>query len=211
MIQPNPMSEYIAAYASGALSEGMSLLVGAHLTYSAERRREAAFYESISGALLDGEPSEPGPSLDATLALLDAPERARPAPLPFDPEMPLPVPVRQALAEAGDEIRWRFRLPGVHEHQIAGFDGETVSLMRVRPGRAMPHHTHDASEATLVFTGQMQDEGVVYARGDIALADHNDDHQPRVIGDETCYCLVVLGGAMRFTGPVSRALNIFSR
>ncbi len=120
MIQPNPMSEYIAAYASGALSEGMSLLVGAHLTYSAERRREAAFYESISGALLDAEPSEPGPSLDATLALLDAPERARPAPLPFDPEMPLPVPVRQALAEAGDEIRWRFRLPGVHEHQLAG-------------------------------------------------------------------------------------------
>ena len=57
----------------------------------------------------------------------------------------------------------------------------------------------------------MEDGGTVFRRGDVALADHNDNHNPKVIGDEICYCLVVMSGNLRFTGPVGRALNLFTR
>jgi len=212
MSQSHPTPEYLAGYASGTLSDGLSLLVGAHLTYCPACRRRVAEYETISGAFLDrAAPATAAPSLGETLARIDA---AKPDSGPANDvaeDLPFPAPIRRELARGGEEIRWRFRLPGVHEHALTGFEGESVSLLRVRPGRAMPHHTHEGDEATLILSGAMEDDGAVFRRGDVAVADHNHDHQPRVIGEETCYCLVVLTGNMRFTGPVSRALNIFSR
>ncbi len=71
-------------------------------------------------------------------------------------------------------------------------------------------HTHVGDEATLVLTGSMRDGDRLLSRGDVAFADQNDDHHPEIVGDETCVCLVVLSGPMRFTGPVGRALNIFT-
>jgi putative transcriptional regulator len=64
-------------------------------------------------------------------------------------------------------------------------------------------------EATLVLTGRMRDGAREFGRGDVALADASHDHHPRIVGNETCVCLVVLTGPMRFTGPVGRALNLF--
>ncbi|MEM9430256.1 MAG: ChrR family anti-sigma-E factor [Pseudomonadota bacterium] len=206
----HPSREYLAAYAAGTLSEGMTLLVASHLTYCASCRRTVAVFEAVSGAFLGAAEDASAPSLAATLAMLDEPEPLPAAREPLDPALPFPAPLRQAI-EVSDPIRWRFRMPGVHEHQVSGYEAESVSVLRVRPGRTMPHHTHDADEATLILSGIMEDDGVQYRRGDVAIADQNHDHQPRVVGDETCYCLVVLAGGMRFTGPVSRALNIFSR
>lgn len=207
------MREQLAAYAAGATSEGMTLLIASHLTYCPECRRAVAEYEAVSGALFMGEQKDPlvaAPSLEACMTALDADGPAVAEPVAV-PHTPLPLPIRHAVGAAIDDLPWKFRMPGLHECTLDGYEGEHVSLMRIRPGVGVFDHTHEGEEATLVLSGAMEDGGTVYRRGDVALNDHNDDHHPKIVGDEVCYCLIVMTGHLRFTGPVSRALNLFTR
>ena len=211
MATAHPTKEHLAAYASGSLSEGMSLLVASHATYCPQCREEVERFETIGASVFCDVAADgvAAPSLDACLAELDNPVEDKI--LVEDPGSPLPAPIRLETGKRLDDLNWKFRMPGLSEAELDGFDGEHVSLLRVKPGTGMLHHTHEGDEATLILSGEMEDNGVIYRRGDVALADHNDDHKPRVVGDEVCYCLIVMSGSMRFTGPVGRALNLLTR
>lgn len=219
--------DLLTAYAAGTTSPGLSLLCAAHLTLSPEARAFVAGLEEWGGSMLAAE-DDAGPtsaenqspenlqppSLEAMLALIDAAEQqgARPAETSaVDPARfgPLPAPVARAAGTPFDRIPWRFRLPGISEHVLPGFDGEKVSLLRGRPGARVLGHTHVGSEATLILTGEMKDGDRVLTRGDIALCGPEHDHHPEIIGDDICYCLIVVDGKLRFTGRFARALNFF--
>ncbi|MGF1658595.1 MAG: ChrR family anti-sigma-E factor [Rubrimonas sp.] len=208
MIQGHPTDDMLAAYAAGAATEGVSLLVAAHLTYCGRCRREVASLEAIAGAMLRSAPAAEPPSLDRAFALLDAPEA--PSPKPVRDAGPLPRPVADAVGAPFEQIRWRFRIPGVSEHEIDLGGAERVSLLRVRPGAGVPSHTHTAEEATLVLTGALQDRGARFGVGDVAVATPEDDHHPNAAPGEECVCLVVMAGNLRFTGALGRALNLFA-
>jgi putative transcriptional regulator len=208
--------ELLAGYAQGTLSRGMSLLVASHLTYCPPCRDKVSRLETLGGVLLRDTPvpDMTAPSLASVLARIDA---AGVEPVPaaaFESKDEqagyLPAPVRELLATSGKEIRWRFLLPGLSDYRFEGFEGEEVSLLRARPGTRILAHTHEGQEATLVLRGQLRDGDRVLGRGEVSLADHHDDHRPEIVGNETCICLVVLTGHMRFTGPVGRALNLFT-
>lgn len=205
-------NDLLAAYADGAISDGMSLLVASHLTYCAECRTRVARLETVGGAFLAlEEPVAPDSAcLARVLDRLDSGDAAdTPAPFAHD-DLRLPFPVLERLGASADKIHWRFLLPGLSDHKLGGFDGEDVGLLRAKPGVRILTHTHSGREATLVLTGQLRDGDRVYARGDVALADHHDNHRPEIVGDEVCICLVVLSGRMRFTGPIGRALNLLN-
>jgi putative transcriptional regulator len=210
MTQYHPTTDMLAEYASGGLSDGLSLVVASHLTYCPVCRRRVEALERVGGAMLDAagpvEPLAP-PSLADALARIDAlgaDERVA-----LHTGSVLPAPILQRLGGTESDIAWKFRLPGLSEYVIE--DGEeSVSLLRARPGTRMLAHTHGGDEATLVFSGAMRDGGRVYRRGDVALADHEDDHRPEIIGDEVCYCLIVMSGHMQFTGRFGKVLNIFT-
>jgi len=158
--------------------------------------------------LAEGEALAPAPDcLARALERLDHVDAVATAPLAADPGSPLPAPLRARIGVPSTDIRWSLRLPGLSEYRLEGFDGEEVSLLRARPGVRILSHTHTAEEATLVLTGALSDGGRVFRRGDVSLADENHDHHPEIVGNETCICLIVLSGPMRFTGPVGRALN----
>lgn len=207
----HPDSETLAEYALGALAPGMELLVSGHLTYCAECRRKAEQFEALGGAALDGLESTEisSPSLDATLAMLDGAEEPEPV-LRRSPSV-FPAALRPYLPEDEEKIEWTFRLPGIYEHELAGFGNESVSLLKAKPGAKMLSHTHHGEEATLILAGQMRDGDRVLSKGDVAQADHDHDHRPEIIGDETCICLIVLSGKMKFTGTLGRALNVLVR
>lgn len=197
----------LADYACGAASPGVSLLIAAHLTQAPESRRRVEEFEEIGGILLaeqdDAEMSDT--ALDNVLALIEAPDpaaAARP-----DDGGPLPRPILDVMGHGFDEIPWKFRLPGVSSHDLESFGDEKVTLLRARPGARVPQHTHEGTELTLVVHGVLIDGGVSYAKGDVAVNDEDDDHQPHIGGDETCYCLIVQQGDLRFTGTFSRILN----
>lgn len=201
-----PTDRLLTAYAAGSASEGESLVVAAHLTYCASCRAKVEAREALAGALLAESPADEAPSFDGLLDRLDL-ATAEPIRLQAGP---LPAPVSQAVGVNYDEIPWRFRLPGVYEYEFANVDGEEMSLLKVQPGVAIPRHTHEAEEMTVIFEGELQDGEDVFAVGEVAIADPSVDHNPRAGGDKACICLAVLSGGLKFTGPFGRALNLFT-
>lgn len=198
--------ELIVAYVTGSAPHGMALAAAAHLTYCAGCRDKVEAQEAIAGALLAETPDEPAPDITNLMDRLDE-ETEEAAPVKAGP---LPAPVAAALGMDFDEIPWRFRLPGVYVHEISNRDGDDISLMKVRPGAVIPSHTHEAEELTVIFEGELEDGGTIFKAGDISVADASVDHKPRAGGDTACICLAVLSGGVKFTGPFSRALNLFS-
>ncbi|MEM9048894.1 MAG: ChrR family anti-sigma-E factor [Pseudomonadota bacterium] len=213
MAEYHPTDDMLLGYASGSLSDGLSLLVASHLTYCAPCRARVAQLEGLGGALLVREEDEAvaAPSLDTVLARLgaqDVPAIRRETTRVADTVLPATLQARIGGNER--EIPWKFRIPGLSEHVLESETGESVSLLRARPGVKMLSHTHHGDEATLVFSGAMRDGDRVYRAGDVAVADETDEHRPEIVGDETCYCLIVMTGSMRFTGRFGKMLNFLN-
>ena len=204
-----PPDEMLADYACGATTPGVSLLLATHLTQSAASRAKVREFERIGGALLDEAPGVAmgAEALDAVLGQLDQfPEEPRVRAL--SDGGPLPLPLIDCIGRHFDEIPWKRRLPGVATFDLDGFGDESVSILRARPGASVPKHTHEAAEITLIMQGVLLDDGIEYHKGDVAVNDEHDDHRPRALGDETCYCLIVQQGSLKFTGTFSRVLNL---
>ena len=197
-------------YATGATSPGVALLVSSQMTRAPRHRATLADYESVAGALFaDEDPAPLGEDLLAeTLARIG--QEPEPGPRDAPDPGPLPAPLITAVGRDFDTIPWRFCLPGVSEHRLKGFGEEQVSLLRARPGVAIPQHTHEGREVTLVLTGALQDGHTVFGPGDVSINDEDDDHKPRIVGTEICHCLIVMSGALRFTGRFGRALNLLA-
>ncbi len=217
MVLAHPTDDVLLEYASGSLGDGMSLLVASHLTYCPDCRRTVQTSEAIGGAVLaSGALSTDGLDFTAVLARIDkSPETASEPALSDDPDSPLPRPLSSAIGTKFSDIRWRPRLRGLSEHVISeeraadGLDLK-VSLLRAKPGVKIPEHTHKGDEATLVLCGALEDGGAVYRRGDVSLSDEHHDHQPRILDEGICICLIVLNGGLHFTGTFGRALNLFN-
>lgn len=205
-----PPEEVLADYASGATSPGVALLVASHLTHAPESRARVREFEEVGGVLLtEEEDAQMSPdALDKALAALDSlAEGIGDQGFAHQSDGPLPQPLLNRLGKSVDDLPWRFQLPGVSAHELDGFVGEKVMLLRAKPGAKVPQHTHEGAEMTLVLQGALSDGGVVYQKGDVAMNDEHDDHRPEVVGDEICYCLIVQQGDLRFTGTFSRFLN----
>lgn len=205
-----PPEEMLADYAAGTMSPGLALLVASHLTHAPQSRAIVEDAERVGGALLgELEPEAMSEdALDAIFGRIDAPSDAPEVQHDrADRNGPLPGAVIDAIGMPFDQIPWKFRMPGVSVFDLEGYGDETVQLLRARPGVTVPQHTHEGTEFTLVLKGTLLDEGVAYHEGDLAFNDEHDDHQPRVIGSDTCYCLIVQQGALHFTGRFSRILN----
>ena len=133
------------------------------------------------------------------MARLDEPEERRAA-MPVQENQDLPAALRDLLSEPVENADWRFAYPGVKQLKLPfGDNGETVKLLKIKPGKAAPRHTHKGIEATLVLRGAFRDGNRLYERGQLALADQHIQHRPRAEGNEDCICLAVTDGALRFT------------
>lgn len=214
MTEKHLSESLINSYASGMCSEPVALAVAAHLTYCAECRGALAQREALLGALMSaGAGAVPlydnGPD-DALMSRLEAEEEEAATVAPRVKAGPLPVAVAARVGVDFDDIPWKFRLPGVSEYEFLDDNGDVASLLRVKPGTAIPKHTHEAEELTVVLDGVLEDDGVSFQPGEIATADASVDHHPRAGGDQVCICLAVLTGGVKFTGPLGRALNLFT-
>ncbi|WP_417668873.1 ChrR family anti-sigma-E factor [Roseibium sp.] len=206
------LDELLAGFAAGTLAAPAQALVGAHLELSGANRDYVASLEALGG--LGIEETEPvGLSdRDAALAAVFASE-----PIALDPETVaggaverhgddprLPDSLKDIVRQPLGELPWKTLLPGVKECKFGEIDGCVASLLWVRAGRAMPSHTHEGTELTLVLQGGFSDEDGHFLRGDIAFADHEVDHKPIADEGEDCICFAVTEGSLRLTGPVGR-------
>lgn len=218
--QHHPGDDLLIAYAAGSQDEPVALVVATHLALCPRCREEVDWLEALGGALLEGEEAEPlgEESLKQALARLDEAALDEPAEAIQRPAAPstvgapiVPRPLRDYLGEGIDQLDWTaFR--GLEKVELLReFAGFRTRLMRIKSGTAMPPHTHDGSELTLVLAGGFSDENGHFVRGDVAEADPSVNHQPVADSGEDCICLAVTDAPLRLTGPFGRFLNSFLR
>ena len=213
------MESLLSAYASGHLGHGMSVLMASFLTLSPVARRQMETFETLNGILLeDAETVEMSDdSLTSLMTRLDAPEGDESlhavnanTECAVDKNSDLPAPLRAVLDRPIEGQPWRFAYPGVRQLSLGiGDDDERVKLLKIKPGKAAPRHTHKGIEATLVLRGAFRDGNRLYERGQLALADQHIQHRPRAEGDDDCICLAVNDGALRFTDSFGRVARDF--
>ncbi len=205
------MESLLAAYASGHLGHGMSVLMASFLTLSPSARRQMETFEALNGVMLDDAEAVEisDDALGVLMTRLDAPESEE-TPRIAVGNTDLPEPLRAVLDRPIEEQRWRFAYPGVRQLSLGvGDDDERVKLLKIMPGKSAPQHAHKGIEATLVLRGAFRDGNRLYERGQLALADEHIQHRPRAEGDEACICLAVNDGALRFTDSFGRVARDF--
>lgn len=221
--------EIYAAYAAGALSGPMRLLVDTQAEVRAEVRAERDAAEAVAGALLES--VEPAPvrdtSLQEVLAAIDAEEARAGEAGPIAPSRD-ETRARRAAEAAGRSLRellelpasvrdlalekaaWSFAGPGVKRMELLREGPAKAELIRLEPGRGVPRHGHDCKEFTLVLTGAFHDGFDRYGAGELCAADPDLEHKPVAEPGEVCIALAVTDGPLAFTGPlgwVQRALD----
>lgn len=208
-IRHHPTEALLLDYATGAASDGVSLVMATHLTFCPRCRAEVAAAERIGGALVEQlEPVDIDPGARARiLARLDEPEPTvewapvESAPSSSTTTPDLPQPLRARLGSRIDGLRWRALTSGVDQAMIRRLPGGgAIRLLRVRAGRSVPPHTHRGQEMICVLQGSFSDVSGTYGPGDVSLADETVDHAPTTAAGGDCVCLIVTEGPLRLTG-----------
>lgn len=221
--------ELYAAYASGALSGPMRLLLDAQASVNPDVARQRAAAEAVSGVMLETVAPVPvrDTALSEALAAIDAEEAglgeasltpglgdqaarraAQAAGKGLSEILGLPAPVRDLALERG--ASWQFAGPGVRTMTLIEDGGAKAELIRLEPGRGVPRHGHDGREFTLVLTGAFHDGLDRYGTGELCAADPDTEHKPVAEPGAVCIALAVTDGPLAFTGPlgwVQRALG----
>lgn len=206
----NPSEERLLAYAAGTLSPPEAVVVAAHLALRPANDAWVRQLQTVGGEFLEETaPSAlSGDALQKAMALIetDAGEVKAPAPLNDMPELPEPLR-RYALGP------WRWIGPGIRVRDVhAPRDGACrVILLKIGPGRETPRHTHGGVELTCVLSGAYATETDRFAVGDLEEADDDVIHQPRVVSDTPCLCVVALDGEIQLDGWLGRLMQPFVR
>ena len=206
--------EWLMAYAAGALSGGQSLLVAAHLSFLDDAAERLAVAEAAGGALLETvAPDLMAPdALAQTLARLDAPLPAAPAPAPRAAGGdPLPAPLRDWLGGGIDDLKWSFLGPGMKKVKLwrGGPNDQRLWMLRAQPGIQVPKHGHRGTELVLVLKGSFSDPHGRFRPGDVEESDDSRMHALGIDEGEECICLALTEGPIRFESWPARLVQPF--
>jgi putative transcriptional regulator len=222
MVLHHPPAEYLIDYAAGSASEAVSVLIATHMALCPQCRASVANLEALGGQMIEAESMEAAP-LQMPVDFAAPPPAAhdqdatpvRSAPIrPWAIDPTIPEPLRRYLAKSPRAPRWYWRLPGVMAMPIHTFEGDRgplPHLLRIPAGKAMPRHSHEGTELTLVLAGGFEDETGHYVRGDIGFGDGSLDHRPVADKDCACVCLVVMDAPLRLTGRFGSIVNSLLR
>lgn len=212
--QDRPLDTLLAGYARGTLSAPLHALVASHLVIRPQGRLFVSALEAASAAEIERVEPTPLRDRDARLAAIFAEgddSILAPQPTGYTGDEVVPYPLARYLGAPLRDTPWRTLLPGVKEYRIADNEDGEATLYWIRGGRKIPSHTHEGSEYTLVLKGAFSDINGRYARGDIAIADMDVDHQPTADASEDCFCFAVTDAPLRLTGPIGRIVQKFFR
>jgi len=211
-IHHHPDDSTILAYAAGAVNEGFSLVLAAHMQYCSRCRERMAEAEALGGELLTDLPPVEMPAG----GFAEVWERIQSNPAVEPRRSPaaisnegLPAVLTPYLNGGLESIDWRSLVPGIRQHILKGVDSGqgSVRLLSITQGITIPHHTHGGGELTLVLRGSYVDELGRFQSGDLADLDPSVHHQPVADSDEPCICLIATDERLRFSGMLSRMLQ----
>ncbi|MGD2132908.1 MAG: ChrR family anti-sigma-E factor [Maricaulaceae bacterium] len=201
--------DLLVEFAAGALSPAASLLVATQAGLRPDVRASLADLDAVGGALLsrsDAAAPEEG-ALERVLERIDQ-ESGSPLPAAGDGR---PAALRDFFGGTLTADKWRTLIPGMRYAAIPEFTTPDclTRLVSLKAGRAIPRHTHKGMELTLVLSGGYEDETGRFDVGDVAIADPEIEHQPRVDDDADCICLTVEEGGMLIRRPIVEFVRYF--
>ena len=194
----------LAAYATGGLPTAFSMVVAAHVSMCSECRARLASHEIVGGMLMDdsGETAVSQAMRENVLARLDKPADVIPTPRRMGV---FPGPVAEALHYQPPQ--WRRMGGGVKSAVLRRNRDETVRLLFIPAGQAVPDHGHNGLELTMVLQGAFTDETGRFGVGDVEVADDSLEHTPVAEMSEDCICLAATDARLRFNAIVPRLLQ----
>ena len=216
----HPSSEMLLNHAMGNTNEAESLIISSHIAYCAACKAEVAKYENIGGFYLKNhEELNVSKSLWKNLLVkIDDVEQDSKETNFIDHKLKtrlsengvrIPSFLHQYLLNASNTKDWSSTINNVRYYNInfseSSYKGK---MLEIPPGKIMPKHSHDGTEATMVFHGGYADEVGNYNKGDLVILDDNQEHTP-ISSDHTgCICLVVYSGSLKFKGILGSILNL---
>ncbi len=211
MIRHHLADDLVVSYAAGALAEGWSLVVAAHLALCPLCRRRCAIGDNIGGLLLeelapDAPPEQSWEEVRARLAGATPPVGARDGLAAS--RVGLPEPVKSYVRRDAGSRKWAAFGRRAYQIPIPTADGSTrARLLRIPAGRSVPEHGHRGRELTLVLSGILCDDPAIFRRGDILDADEALTHKPVAGVGADCICLVVTDAPLRFRSRLIRLVQ----
>ncbi|WP_159350609.1 ChrR family anti-sigma-E factor [Roseomonas harenae] len=215
----HPSAATLAFYGAGHLGQAAGIAVAAHLLHCEHCLTAVSMAEEVVGPTIPDLPLSPlaPDALQRTMDRIHADYTAPPDVLSTGG---LPVPT-QGAAITLDRLglpppRLRWAAPGVRiarllQERWGSNDCETLLLLRVAPGVALPGHGHEGSELTCVLEGAFADETGQYGAGDMAEAEEDVRHRPVAEGRSDCVCLIATRGRLRFPGLIGRLAGAYLR
>ncbi|WP_299927065.1 ChrR family anti-sigma-E factor [uncultured Pelagimonas sp.] len=198
----------MAAYASGNLPHPFAVVVATHVSLCAECRAALGAHQTVGGALLErSDHVSVSAGLKSDLmAMLDDPVVPEPI---FERQGIYPGPVVEALK--GKPPRWKTLGMGVKQSILSETGGGSVRLLYIPAGQAVPDHSHNGLELTMVLQGSFSDETGRYSAGDVEIGDEDLEHTPIADAGDACICLAATDAPLRFNAFVPRLLQPFFR
>jgi putative transcriptional regulator len=211
----HPSEAVLVAYGAGGLSEMLALVVATHLAWCSECRAAVHAVEAVGGSLLETLPRSAlaDDALEHTLArLTDQREPGGAIRSPQAGALRMPEPLRSYVGPVV-ESRWRRLAPGIRDITVGARTplGGSARLLRVAPGRVLPHHGHRGIELTVILHGSYSDEVGRFGPGDVAEVDHETRHRPLADAGQDCIGFIATDARLRFTGLVSRLMQPWIR
>lgn len=196
--------ELLLTYAAGSLPQPFALVVAAHVSLCLDCRASLGAHQEAGGMILDGlDGAEVTRGLkSATMGLLDAPLEAESV---YPRSGCFPGPVMAALK--GRPPRWKPLGMGVRQSILSADESGSVRLLSIPPAQAVPDHSHNGLELTLVLQGSFSDAAGRFGVGDVEVADQDLEHTPAADPGPPCICLAATDAPLRFKSFVPRLLQ----
>lgn len=204
--------DLLMAYAAGSLPEAFDLMVATHLSLCDHCRARAESFDAVGGHVLEEQPEATQMaegSLAATMALI---ANGAPTPKPGRPSCSvLPAPLQDYVGGDVNAIRWKPIGMGVKQAILPTTREATARLLFIPAGTAVPDHSHNGIELTMVLQGAFSDEVDHFARGDVEIADQDLHHTPTADITGDCICLAVTDAPLKFSKLMPRLFQPFLR
>ncbi|QIQ71390.1 hypothetical protein ALQ71_200046 [Pseudomonas coronafaciens pv. striafaciens] len=212
----HPDEATLVSYASGALSQVLTLVTAAHLERCPECRARLRQAEQIGGVLMQQQANTviSLKNRSAMLARLDEQPTHSAPPINSipaanqDPDL-LPTCMQAYFGRHLSTLKWKTLIPGVQRVRAEGIEHGNLMLLKIAPGVSMPVHSHESGEITMVLKGAYHDVLGEFGPGDVADLDSHIQHQPIAYPDRECICVLAADSKLRFHGWLARMMQPF--
>ncbi|MCF6444855.1 ChrR family anti-sigma-E factor [Nereida sp. MMG025] len=205
--------DVLVEYSAGTLPEAFSLVVATHISMCPTCRARMEEFDALGGTVveeMDAMPMSDG-SFEATMKrIANQPKDAIKMDAPTKRGL-FPKPLQDYVGGDLDAVKWRPVGMGVKQAILKTSKDASVRLLYIPTGSAMPDHSHNGMEMTLVLQGAFEDEADHFGAGDVELADEDLNHTPVAVGPLDCICLAASDAPLKFNSLLPKVMQPFFR